>query len=184
MCPWTPTLTPSLQQPQPPTRSNASRTDHMPGAATGAELWRIAAGLRRLPRAAEVRAAGARLSPRRLPPRAHPPGQPASCSVRRGWCGRVRATRTQLRSSAPQRGRRQRCRASRANVPLLLASRRARPPPSLSRPPRAPRMRLSSRRARPTTPPASPRPPPGARARARGAAACTDAMSALPSTGA
>ena len=69
-------------------------------------------------------------------------------------------------------------------VPLLLASRRARPPPSLSRPPRAPRMRLRSRRARPTTPPASPRPPPGARARARGAAACTDAMSALPSTGA
>ena len=28
------------------TRSNASRTDHMPGAATGAELWRIAAELR------------------------------------------------------------------------------------------------------------------------------------------
>ena len=75
-------------------------------------------------------------------------------------------------------------RRARANVPLLLASRRARPPPSLSRPPRAPRMRRRSRRARPTTPPASPRPPPGARARARGAAACTDAMSALPSTGA
>ena len=184
MCPWTPTLTPSLQHSQPPTHSNASRTDHMPGAATGAELWRIAAGLRHCRRAAEVRVAGAHRSRRGLPLRARPPRLLASCSARRGYCGRVRATRTQLRSSAPQRGRRQRCRASHANVPPLLASRRARPPPSLSRPPHAPQMRWRSRRARPTTPPASPRPPPSARARARGAAACTDAMSALPSTGA
>ena len=44
------------------TRSNASRTDHMPGAATGAELWRIAAGLRHCRRAAEVRVAGAHRS--------------------------------------------------------------------------------------------------------------------------
>eukprot|EP01045_Picozoa_sp_COSAG04_P006786 COSAG04_NODE_341_length_16294_cov_8.682618_1_plen_113_part_10 len=88
------------------TRSNASRTDHMPGAATGAELWRIAAELRHCRRAAEVRVGGAHRSRRGLFFWARPPRLPASCSVRRGWCGRVRATRTQLRSSAPQRGRR------------------------------------------------------------------------------
>ena len=184
MCPWTPTLTPSFQQSQPP----ACATPLAPTTCPALQLEPSCGASQPSsgtvggqPRSGwperTVRGAGCSR-------RARPPGLPASCSVRRGWCGRIRATRTQLRSSAPQRGRRQRCRASRANVPLLLASRRARPPPSLSRPPRAPRMRLRSRRARPTTPPTSPRPPPGARARARGAAACTDAMSALPSTGA
>ena len=66
------------------TRSNASRTDHMPGAATGAELWRIAAGLRHCRRAAEVRVAGAHRSPRGLPLRARPPRLLASCSARSG----------------------------------------------------------------------------------------------------
>ena len=48
------------------TRSNASRTDHMPGVAAGAELWRIAAELRHCRRAAEVRVAGAHRSWRGL----------------------------------------------------------------------------------------------------------------------
>ena len=138
MCPWTPTLTPSFQQSQPP----ACATPLAPTTCPALQLEPSCGASQPSsgtvggqPRSGwperTVRGAGCSR-------RARPPGLPASCSVHRRWCGRVRATRTQLRSSAPQRGRRQRCRASRANVPLLLASRRARPPPSLSRPPRAP----------------------------------------------
>ena len=138
MCPWTPTLTPSFQQSQPPAcatplapttcpalQLEPSCSASQPGSGTVGGQPRSGWPER------TVRRAGC-LSGRVLPDYWRPVA-PAVASVVAG-----RAARTQLRSSAPQRGRRQRCRASRANVPLLLASRRARPPPSLSRPPRAP----------------------------------------------
>ena len=106
MCPWTPTLTPSFQQSPPPARCNASRTDHTPGTATGAECSASQPGsgaCRGQPRSGPPERTARRVgccSGRALPDYRRPVAR-AGADVVVG-----RAARAQLRSSAPQRGRR------------------------------------------------------------------------------
>ena len=183
MCPWTPTLTPSLQQSQPPpvptplapTTCPALQLEPSCGASqpsSGTVGGQPRSGWAER----TVRGAGC-FSGRGLPDYRRPVASAGAGVVAlglRALSSAVQLHREDGGSAAERAGP-----TSRSSSPLGVL---ALPRHSPARPAR--RMRLRSRRARQTTPPASPRPPPGARARARGAAACTDAMSALASTGA